>query len=193
VFLATVDNHEKHSRTLTLHVNRLLSVLPPLRHAVVSAVYADIEEKDRCAKNIVISGMCHHLPYRTKLLWKICLADFGFKPNVVKCRRLGRPTTGRVQSVLVVLSEVSQAGHLIKNAKSLRQSNDLTVRSSVFINADLTKAEALTAYHRRRRRRELAAAPSSTQPSQPRTVTDVSEDTFSQSITVINSLSSLVN
>ena len=57
----------------------------------------------------------------------------------------------------------------------------------MFINADLTKAEALTVYHRRCRRRELAAARSSTQPSQPRRVTYVSEDTFSQSITVINS------
>jgi len=101
--------------------------------------------------------------------------------------RQAEPTTGRVQSLLVVLSEVSQAGHLIKNAKSLRQSNDLTVRSSVFINAELTKAEALAAYHRRCRRRELTAARSSTQPSQPRRVTDVSEDTFSQSITVIKS------
>jgi len=32
------------------------------------------------------------------------------------------------------------------------------VRNSVLINADLTKAEALTAYQRRCRRRELAAA-----------------------------------
>ena len=96
-------------------------------------------------------------------------------------------TTGRVQSLLVLLSEVSQAEHLIKKVKSLRQSNDLTVRSSVFINADLTKAEALTVYHRRCRHRELAAARSSTQPSQPCRVTDVSEDTFSRSITVINS------
>ena len=56
----------------------------------------------------------------------------------------------------------------------------------MFINADLTKAETLTDYHRRCRRRELTAARSSTQPSQPRRATDVSEDTFSQSVTVIN-------
>jgi len=37
-------------------------------------------------------------------------------------------------------------------------SGDPVVRNSVFINADLTKAEALTAYQRRCRRRELAAA-----------------------------------
>ena len=45
-----------------------------------------------------------------------------------------------------------------QNAKLLRHSEDPVVRSSVYINADLTKAEALTAYQRRCRRRELAAA-----------------------------------
>jgi len=66
-------------------------------------------------------------------------------------------------------------GYLVKNAKMLRHSADPIVRNSVFINADLTKAEALTAYQRRCRRRELATARRS-----------ADNDSVSQSITVLN-------
>jgi len=68
-------------------------------------------------------------------------------------------------------------GYLVKNAKMLRHSADPIVRNSVFINADLTKAEALTAYHRRCRRRELATA---------RRSADNDSVSQSQSITVLN-------
>jgi len=33
----------------------------PLRQAVVSAVYADFEEKDRRARNVVVSGLSHEI------------------------------------------------------------------------------------------------------------------------------------
>jgi len=66
---------------------------------------------------------------------------------------LGRPE-GRIQPLLVVLRSVD---YLIKNAKRLRQSNDSDIRNSVYINPDLTKAEAQNAYQRRCRRPELVA------------------------------------
>ena len=90
-------------------------------------------------------------------------------PQIVKCRRLGLPHDGRVQPLLVVLETVSDSEFLIKNARCLRRSTDPVIRNSVYINPDLTKAEALTAYHRRCRRRELASARSATrvQATQP--------------------------
>ena len=86
----------------------------------------------------------------------LCQTEFGFSPHILRCRRLGQVRPGRVQPVLVVLKSVEQAEFLISNAKSLRQSDNPQVKSSVYINADLTKAEALTAYQRRCRRRAAA-------------------------------------
>ena len=71
------------------------------------------------------------------------------------------------------------------------------MRSSVYINADLTKAEALTAYQRRCRRRALAAernssiqstsaASSNVQSSFDHRNITTENDSVSQSITVIN-------
>ena len=104
---------------------------------------------------------------------KLFSTEFGFVPKIIKCRHLGQPRPGRVQPVYVALD----AEFLVKNAKLLRHSTDSVVRDSVFINADLTKAEALTAYQRRCRRRELAAARRSagnSSVSQPITVLNLS-------------------
>jgi len=59
-------------------VRKPAALSAPLRHAVVSAVYADIEEKDRRAKNIVISGMpSSAIPDKT-FVENLCLAEFEF-------------------------------------------------------------------------------------------------------------------
>lgn len=141
----------------------------PFRNAVVSAVYADFEEKDRRAKNIVISGLCTSSQSDKVSVENLCNSEFGFTPQIVKCRRLGLPRDDRVQPLLVVLETTNDSEFLIKNARCLRRSANPAIRDSVYINPDLTKAEALTAYHRRCRRRELAAARSATrvQATQP--------------------------
>jgi len=105
---------------------------------------------------------------------KLCSIEFRFVPQINRCRRLGQPRSGRIQPVLVVLESVTDAEFLVKNAKLLRHSTDPIVKNSLFINADLTKAEALTAYQRRCRRRELVNACRS-----------VDNDSVSQSISVV--------
>jgi len=134
----------------------------PLRRAVVSAVYTDFEEKDRRVKNVVFSGVSTTSISDKASVEKLCHAEFGFTPQIVKCRRLGQPRSGHVQPLLVMLQTVDEAEFLIKNAKLLRQSRDSAIRDSVYINPDQTKAEALAAYQRRCRRRELAAARNTT-------------------------------
>jgi len=148
---AFVKNDQPQSYANIVSKPSALSV--PFRHAVVSAVYADFEEKDRRAKNLVISGLSLSSTPDKVTVEKLCNTEFGFHPQIVKCRLLGLPRLGRVQPVLVVLESVTDAEFLVKNAKLLRHSED----PSVFINAALTKAEVLTAYQRRCRRRELAA------------------------------------
>ena len=167
---------QRHSYASTVMKPSALSA--PFRQAVVSAVYADFEEKDRRAKNVVISGLSASSLSDKSAVENLCYTEFGFTPKVTRCRRLGQPRTDRVQPLLVVLESVTDAEFLVKNARSLRQSNDPRIRNSVYVNADLTKAEALTAYQRRCRRRELSAA-AATRVSQQ-------EDLVPQSITVLN-------
>lgn len=156
-------------------VNKPAALSVPFRNAVVSAVYADFEEKDRRAKNVVISGLLLSSSSDKVAVEKLCSTEFRFVPQINRCRHLGQPRSGHIQPVLVVLESVTDAEFLVKNAKLLRHSTDPIVKKSVFINADLTKAEALTAYQRRCRRRELANARIS-----------VDNDSVSQSISVVN-------
>ena len=108
-------------------------------------------------KNIVISGLPVSQASDTASVEKLCHTEFGVIPSIIKCRRLGQPREGRIQPTLVTLKSVAEAEFFIKSAKSLRQSSNPTVKSLVYISADLTKAEALRAYERRCRRRAMAA------------------------------------
>ena len=120
---------------------------PSLQQAVVSAVYSDFAEHDRRSRNIVISGLSIASGVNDKQRAENLLKDeFAVSVDVVKCRRLGRQQSGRIQPLLAVLPSVSDATHFIENARRLRYSTDPLVRDSVYINADLTKAEALAAY-----------------------------------------------
>lgn len=193
----TVNN--QHSQSTLSHSRAVKNPSPNIsfKNAVISAVYADFEEKDRRAKNIVISGLSTSSESDKSLVEKLCLTEFDFMPAIAKCRRLGQPRSDRTQPILVVFQSVADAEYLVKNAKSLRLSSDPQVRSSVYINADLTKAEALTAYQRRCRRRALAAernssiqstsaASSNVQSSFDHRNITTENDSVSQSITVIN-------
>ena len=144
----------------TILQNPTVSLSASLRRAVVSAVYTDFEEHDRRSKNVVINGLQTSSADKNAVQ-ELCLKEFGYTPAIVKCQRLGRQQEGRIRPLLVVLKSTTDAEHLVKNAKNLRRSTNAQVRSSVFINADLTKAEASAAYQRRCRRRQLAAAKSS--------------------------------
>ena len=79
----------------------------PLRRAVVSAVYTDFEEKDRRVKNVVFSGVSTTSISDKASVEKLCHAEFGFTPQIVKCRRLGQPRSGHVQPLLVMLQTVA--------------------------------------------------------------------------------------
>ena len=70
------------------------------------------------------------------------------------CRRLGKPLSFRIQPLLVTLDSQSSVADLLCSAPALRHCDKLEIKNSVFINADLTPAEALAAYEKRVQRRE---------------------------------------
>ena len=77
--------------------------------------------------------------------------------TVKYCRRLGKADRTQNRPILVALSSAEDASFLIRNARMLRQSENNFVRTSIFINADLTPAEALAAYESRCARRQRRA------------------------------------
>jgi len=63
--------------------------------------------------------------------------------------------TVQILTLRVVFESASIARDVIASAKYLRRSADEYVRGNVFINTDLTRAEAEAAYHARCERRRL--------------------------------------
>lgn len=132
------------------------------KRSVVSAVYQDFDDRDRRAGNIIVSGLAANGVDDETRVAALVFSEFGRMPEIVRCRRLGRQQDGRVQKLLVALKDVKEAEFLLQHAKLLRQSGDVSVRSSVYFNADVTQAESHAAYikrtERRRRAEEIRAA-----------------------------------
>jgi regulator of replication initiation timing len=128
----------------------------------VKAMYLDLNLKKQRANNIVISGMppTQSPDHETKAVVELLASEFDWDRelwpgvSVVRCRRLGQPQEGKCQPLLVTLDTQMQAEFYIKNARELRNSSQSEVRKNVFINPDLTQAEARAAYELRQRRKQ---------------------------------------
>ena len=64
---------------------------------------------------------------------------------------------GKVRPLKVTVRTAEQAISVIAAARNLRKSNDEYIQSNVYINADLTKAQADAAYQARCQRRQARA------------------------------------
>ena len=130
-----------------------------VRRAVLTAVHTEMQTKQARERNIVITGLRRSNTTQDRdLVSKLVFEEFGMDLRIVQCKRLGKsPTTneGRPQPLRVVFESASIARDVIDSAKYLRRSTDEYVRGNVFINADLTRAEAEAAYHARCERRRL--------------------------------------
>jgi hypothetical protein len=125
-----------------------------LQQSVVAAVYIDQSVKKSRESSIIVTGLA---PVTTKsdteLFTSLCTSEYNFHPSVASVKRLGRQVMGKTQPLLVHLKQTDQAQKLIGSAKKLRQSADPIIRESVFINPNLTRAEAAAAYQLRAQRR----------------------------------------
>lgn len=122
----------------------------------MSAVYADFEDHDRRNKSIVIHGLRSDDAGDKEAVQKLLNDEFSLSTTTVRYKCLGQPQKDKIHPLLAVLTSMDVAESLIRDDKRLRRSTNQCVKSSVFINADLTKAEALAAYNRRCQRRVSA-------------------------------------
>jgi len=128
-----------------------------VQQSVVAAVYIDNQRRQNRSTNFILSGLpVSDIRPDHQAVVDLCRREFGEAVEVVHCKRLGKPTTGRVQPLLVILKTAAQAVRIIAAARKLRQSTDDITRQSVYIAANLTKAEARAAYEVRCQRRQAA-------------------------------------
>jgi len=73
--------------------------------------------------------------------------ELNFHVDIVKCKRLGRPVPWKSSLCWrPVLPSVDEADEVMRNAKRLRNSNDIVVRQNIYINRHLTAAQSRAAY-----------------------------------------------
>ena len=123
------------------------------------AVQTELSDKERRSRNIMVTGLApSEFASDDTLFTVLCEENLSIKPLIVRdrCRRLGRVIEGRIQPLLITLASAESVPDVLRSAKELRKSSNPTVRSSVFINADLTAAERQLAFEQRVHRRNRA-------------------------------------
>ena len=144
------------------HIRPDLSTRSIHQQDPVTAMYMDLSLKKQRANNIVITGMppTQSPDHEIKAVVELLASEFDWDKelwpgvSVARCRRLGKPQEGKCQPLLVTLDSQTQADFYIKNARELRKSSQSEIRNNVFINPDLTPAEAKAAYELRQRRKQ---------------------------------------
>jgi hypothetical protein len=125
------------------------------QQSMVAAVYVDQTLKSRREASLIVAGLEPAVGTAdAELFTSVCIAEFAIEPDITYTKRLGRSQVGKIQPLLVYLKRADQAQHLIKEATRLRQSLNPTTRSKIFINQNLTRAEAAAAYQIRLKRRQ---------------------------------------
>lgn len=133
--------------------------LSQFRQSLVAAVYIDQRDKDSRSSSFIVSGLPSSAVHSDKyIVTELCMNEFNIQVDIVSTKRLGKasPSTDTVQPLLVHVKNVDHAKLIISSARHLRQSIASLVRDNVYINPNLTKAEASAAYELRCRHREAA-------------------------------------
>ena len=121
-------------------------------------------EKTRRRCNIVINGLPSSRSSDLDLVRDLFVSHLGLDaaalPAIKSVRRVGKVMADKPRLLIVGLSREEEVDSIMKSAKSLRNSIDPVLRNSVFINRDLTKAEAKAAYELRQRNKLRKLNPS---------------------------------
>ena len=117
--------------------------------AVESTVLNTSNDLKRRKQNLIITGLPEtdgdgDTDHDEQLFLKLCEDHLPVKPLPVRhsARRLGMKTDDRPRRLLIKLQSEDSVKAVISAAKSLHHSDDEYVRQSVYINADLSPAEA---------------------------------------------------
>ena len=132
----------------------LRTVQNNFRDAVVAAVYVDRRRHEQRANSFIVTGISESLSHSDKnTVFELCASELGIEVEIIACKRLGRVQSERRRPILVVCKSADCVADVLACAKLLRNSADPEIKRMVFINPNLTKAEARAAYELRCQRR----------------------------------------
>lgn len=123
-------------------------------------IHRTLNDMSRRKNNVVVTGLMEEKDTGksdSESFAEFCENFMPIKPaltGINSCRRIGRPTEGRPRRLLVHLQSKEAADALLEAAPRLRYCDDSYVASSIFINQDLSPAEAKLAYEARKKRRD---------------------------------------
>ena len=125
-----------------------------LQQSVFAAVYVDQERKKRRETSLMVTGLPPVAGTGDKKLFvDLCSSELNHMPDVVSVKRIGH-AQGKIQPVrCLYLKLADEVKKIINSAKLLRRSSVPAIRESVYINPNLTKAEAIAANQVRVQRR----------------------------------------
>jgi hypothetical protein len=122
-------------------------------NVMLAKVHTELNDKQRRVRNVVVRGLEQVDGVDDLSVFvNFCERNLPIKPAIDRCRRVGKTLPGKVQPLLVVLKNENAVTEILNCAPQLRKSTDEAAKS-VFINRDLTAAQALAAYQLRAARR----------------------------------------
>ena len=125
------------------------------RHELISAVYIEQNDKARRANSFMVSGLAENtIDSDCEQVITLCRNEFCLDLDVISTKRVGHSLVNKPRLLMVHVKSQEQAQRVIQSARQLRHSADTYVKSHVYINANLTKAEAKAQYELRMRRRQ---------------------------------------
>jgi hypothetical protein len=169
----TVANEQLAARMDALEGNRLSDansvgvghgpVNDEFKEIVRKEVAAEARDKEKRRKNIIVSGLpisstsSAHIEFTS-----LCESHLGCKPLIApeNCSVIDKPVTGKIPRLKITFASEHTRDDILARGRSLRLVDDSAVRS-IYLNPDLTQAEAKTAYEERVRRRLKKSQPTS--------------------------------
>ena len=121
----------------------------------MAAMYVEQANKARRANSFVVAGLpINSQQTDNQLVELLCRDEFGLEVKALSSKRIGRQVADKPRNLLVYVQSNQQAQEIIGLAKTLRRSTNTAVRTGVFINPNLTKAEAKAQFEMRQKRRQ---------------------------------------
>jgi len=170
-------NENDQTGVKTTSSNATASGQSPVVVDVQLEVHKTFRDMAKRKLNVIVAGLpeanCSDLDEMkaadTLPFMHLCEEHLSVKPVIAHrdCVRLGRPDNRRPRRLLVHLTSESSASSVLAAAKQLRRSDDAYMSEHVFVNPDLSPAEAKLAFEQRQRRRTAKTARRSQPQSQP--------------------------
>ena len=119
------------------------------RSSVINLVQKEMQEKEWNSRNIIVSGLVKSALSDKEHSNEICFQCSISVPEIRVCKRVGKESDGRPQLLLISFRDDHSVKTMLDQARLLRNHPNDRIRRHVFINSDLTKAEAKLAFDHR--------------------------------------------